>query len=101
MARLLKFDVKINSNDGRLIERVPTFKLLGVTFTEDLTWNSHVKNITKKAYGNLKSLTLLKRYLPYKLRKQLAETLVLSKLDYKYKITNNAPLYLFKQLQKV
>lgn len=101
MARRHDFDFKIKSNDGKLIERVPTFKLLGVTFSEDMTWNNHVKNISAKAYGTFKSLTLLKRYLPYKLRKQLAETLILSKLDYGNAIINNAPTYLFNQLQKV
>ncbi|XP_066911400.1 uncharacterized protein [Clytia hemisphaerica] len=84
-----------------IIERVPSFKLLGVTFNENLTWNAHVKNAITKAYGTLKSLALIKRYLPYRLRCQLAETLVLSKLDYGNAVFNNAPDYLFKQLQKI
>ena len=46
-------------------------------------------------------MTLLKRYLPYNVRKQLAETLVLSRLDYGNAVINNAPMYLFKQLQRV
>ena len=29
-------------NDGAEIERVRSFKLLGITFNEDLTWNEHV-----------------------------------------------------------
>ena len=101
MATRHNFDFEIKSNDGKLIERVPSFKLLGVNFTEDLTWNNHVKNISKKAYGILKSLTHLKRYLPYDVRKQLAETLALSQLDYGNAVINNAPSYLFNQLQKI
>ena len=99
MARRHNLDFEIKSSNGKLIERVPSFKLLGVTFSEDLTWNSHVKNVTTNAYGTLKSLSLIKRYLPYHLRKQLAETLVLSKLDYGNAVINNAPV--FHQLQKV
>ena len=101
MATRHDFEFEIRSKDRKLIERVQSFKLLGVTFNEDLTWNNHVKNITASAYGTLKSLSLLKRYLPYHLRKQLAETLVLSKLDYGNATINNAPSYLFNQLQKV
>ena len=95
----LTFEIK--SIDGKTIERVPEFKLLGITFSEDMTWNKHIKNVTTSSYATLKSLTLLKRYLPYHLRKQLAETLVLSKLDYGNAVINNAPKYLFKQLQRV
>ena len=101
MARRHNFNFVIKSNNDKPIERVSSFKLLGVTFSEDLSWNNHVKNITAKAYGTLKSLSLIKRYLPYHLRKQLAETLVLSKLDYGNAVINNAPSYLFSQLQKV
>jgi len=100
MARRHNFTFEIKLNNGMLIERVPSFKLLGVTFNENLTWNDHVKKVTTKAYGTLKSLALIKRYLPYRLRRQLAETLVLSKLDYGNAVINNAPNYLFNQLQK-
>ena len=101
MARRHSFNLEVKSNNGKPMERVPAFKLLGVTFTEDLTWNNHIKKASGKAYATLKSLALLKRYLPYKIRKQLAETLVLSKLNYGNAIFKNAPSYLFSQLQKV
>ena len=70
-------------------------------FADNLTWNNHIKKATTKAYGTLKSLSLIKRYLPYRLRRQLAEALVLSKLDYGNAVFSNAPAYLFNQLQKV
>ena len=35
-----------------------------------------------KAFHTLRSLKLFKRYTPYKLRKTLAEALILSKIDY-------------------
>ena len=63
--------------------------------------NDHVKKAQRKlTVYILKSLSLIKRYLPYRLRRQLAESLVLSKLDYGNAVINNAPTYLFNQLQK-
>ena len=50
----------------------------------------------------MKSLSsLLKRFLSRNLRKQLAETLILSKLDYGNALLNNAPTYLFNQMQRI
>ena len=59
------------------------------------------QKITSKAYGSLKTLTLIKRFLPYHLRKQLAESLVLSQLDYGDVLYLNAPAYLHQQLQRI
>ena len=101
MSKTHQFDLQISSNNGKVIERVPTFKLLGVTFSEDLTWNNHVKKAISSSCGTLKSISLLKRFLPYHLRKQLAEMLILSKLDYGIALLDNAPLYLFNQMQRV
>ena len=101
MARRHDFQFEIKANNEMVIERVPLFNLLGITFNENLTWNDHVKKAITKAYATLKSLALIKRYLPYRVRRQLAETLVLSKLDYGNAVIQNAPQYLFNQLQKV
>jgi hypothetical protein len=43
------------------IEVVPQAKLLGLTITNDLKWNSHVKNICKKVSSRLYFLRQLKR----------------------------------------
>ena len=48
----------------------------------------------------LQSLKLLKRYIPYKLRKTLAEALILSKIDYGRVVYQNVPKFLIKRLQK-
>ena len=45
----------------REIEVVPQAKLLGLTISNDLKWNSHVKNICKKASTRLYFLRQLKR----------------------------------------
>ena len=48
MARRHNFEFEIKSNNETVIERVPLFKLLGIIFTENLTWNEHVKQLTTK-----------------------------------------------------
>ena len=101
MARRHNLDYEIKSSDEKTIERVREFKLLGVTFSEDMKWNAHIKRITSKAYGTLKALSRIKRFVPYHLRKQLAESLVLSQLDYGNALFYNAPAYLHHQLQRI
>jgi len=47
--------------DGEVIKREKTVKLLGVHIADNLKWNSHIKEITKKASMRLHFLRLLKR----------------------------------------
>ena len=47
--------------DGKVVERVDHVKLLGITFSNDLTWNRHVDNIVKKAGKRIYMLYQLKR----------------------------------------
>ena len=44
--------------------------------------HSQVNKILKDGYSTLRILKLLERYAPYHIRKQLCESLILSKLDY-------------------
>ena len=44
--------------------------------------HSQVNKILKDGYSTLQILKLLERYAPYHIRKQLCESLILSKLDY-------------------
>ena len=46
---------------GKEVELVTSTKLLGLTIANDLTWNDHVTEITKKASKRLYFLTQLKR----------------------------------------
>ena len=47
--------------DGQQIEQVDSAKLLGLTISDDLSWETHVNNITKKANQRLFMLRLLRR----------------------------------------
>jgi len=83
------------------IERVKSFKVLGITFTEHLKWNEHINRTIKNAFITLKSLKLIQRFTPYHVRKNLAEALVISKLDYGNVLLANVPAYLMKRMQRV
>jgi hypothetical protein len=46
--------------DETLIEKVNTIRLLRVTLSNDLKWNAHVEDITRRAASRLFSLTILR-----------------------------------------
>ena len=87
--------------DDNPLERVSDYKLLGVIFNEHLDWTNHFQNVTKACYTKLAQLRKIKRFTPYHIRKQLAESLILSKLDYCNSLFPNAPQYLLNRLQKI
>ena len=67
---------------GRSIEQKPSVKVLGVTFDQHLSWDEQVNNIVKAIHGTLRSLRKFSRFTPTNVRKTLAETLILSKMNY-------------------
>ena len=77
------------------IERKDNMKILGMKVDQHLTWEEYVANVI---YDTLRSLKLLNRYTPYKLRKTLAEALILSKIDYDSVVYQNFPKFLIKRL---
>ena len=89
------FQFQILTVDGSNIERTSDFKLLGVIFSKDLKWDNYINKITTSSFGALKTLTRLKRFVSFKLRKQLAETLVLSRLDYGNAMYHGAHMYYY------
>ena len=92
--------IEINSNDKEL-EKVNDVKILGVNFNQHLSWSTHVNYVTKCCYATIKSLNNFKRTADFNLRKTLAQSLILSKLDYCNVLFQDAPKYLLKRLQKV
>ena len=56
-----KLDIPPITINGKSIEHVSTAKLLGVTFSSDLTWDAHIKVIHSKASQRLYFLRLLHR----------------------------------------
>ena len=97
---LLSFPLLL-STIGKDLERVKNTKLLGVHLNENLFCDEHVKNLASSCYTTLASLTKIKHFTPYMLRKHLAESLVLSKLDYCDIVMSPLPQHLLKRLQRI
>ena len=72
--------LKILGND---IERVSSYKLLGVYISNDLKWNQHVEYIVKRANKRLYALRLLKKSgLPHTDLVQIYCSLIRSVVEY-------------------
>ena len=74
-----KTNISITSKTLNVIE---SYKLLGIQFTNTLNWNKQVHELSFSCYASLAVLRKLGNIAPFHLRKQLGETLILSKLDY-------------------
>ena len=83
------------------IEQKDSVKLLGILFDQHLTWNEQVNSIIKSSYGTLRALRKFGRFTPLRVRKSLAEALILSKLNYGSAVFAQIPKYLTHRLQKV
>ena len=83
------------------LERVSSAKLLGTEIDHNLKWEENVKQISASCYRTLGILKKLRNFsLPFHIRKQLVQALVLSKLYYNYVVYHNLPHYLVKRLQR-
>ena len=49
---------------------------------EHLTWNIHINELVTSSYGALAVLNKLRNLAPFRVKKQLVESLILSKSDY-------------------
>ena len=76
------------------LERVSETKLLGVKLQENLKWNDHFKDAANASYGVLRTLSKLKHFTNFNLRKRL-------RLDYCDSVFSPLPRYLMKRLQKI
>ena len=89
--------------DGAPIQTVESVKVLGVTLQNDLKWESHVDNITKKAAKRLYILRVLKRNgLPVDDLKTIFKTLIRSVLQYSCPVWHSSlPAYLSDRIEKI
>ena len=86
---------------GKAVEKVKTFKLLGTWINENLKWSDHVKHVLSSCYGVLSTLRKIRNLAQPHVKKQLAECLVLSKLQFNDIVCFPLPIYLQKKIQKV
>lgn len=69
------------SNDEE-IEVVPSVKTLGVWFSEDMSWNSHIKYIQNKRSRNIGISTRYKKLFPTRVKHSIYNSLIYSHLNY-------------------
>ena len=81
---------------GNQLERLESVRLLGTQLYHHLTWTNEITTKISSCYKILSVLRKLKHLAPYKIRKQLSECLVLSKLDYNDIVSHPIPEYLVK-----
>lgn len=86
---------------GEVLERKASFKLLDTWLDEYLKWTDHIKHLSSSCYAVLSTLRKLKNLAPFIVRKQLIESLVMSKLDYNDVVCYPLPQYLEKKLQRI
>ena len=73
------------------IDRTDETKFLGVTFTSDLTWHSHINMVIKKIKPGIAMLFKLKHSLPTQSLLQIYFSLIHSHLSYAILIWGNSP----------
>ena len=91
-------DIRCN---GVSLERVTKYKLLWVTFDHHMTWHEHITMLISSCYSALSVIWKLQNIALYHTRKQLAETLILSKIDYCNSVFSMIPEYQMKRLQPI
>ena len=103
MSHVHKLESLINklTANGKVLERRTTIKLLGTHIHQLMQWTEHINKVIKSFYGSLSVLRRLKNIAPFSVRKQLVESLMLSKLDYNNAVFTPLFVYLIKRLQRV
>ncbi|CAG5092861.1 Protein of unknown function [Cotesia congregata] len=76
------FDLPPIIVDGNVIPYVDTTKHLGIELSNNLSWNAHTSQISRKAYAALNSLKYRKNILPKSCRKLLVTTTILLIINY-------------------
>ena len=89
------------SVNGKYIERVSTFRLLDTQVHQYLKWNDEINAKISTCYRTLSVVRKLKHLAPFDVRKQLAECLIMSKIDFNDIGSHPIPDYLLKRLQRV
>ena len=82
------------------LKRISCTKLLGVYMDQHLTWKTHVDHVLSSSYGTLSVLRRLKNLAPFRVRKHLTESLVLSKVNYACFVFHPLPAFQMKRLQR-
>ena len=86
--------------NGKRLERVSDFRLLGTQVNQHLNWKEEINLKISSCYAALAVIRKLKQLTHLHVGKQLAECLILSKIDYNNInfVSHPIPEYLLKRL---
>ena len=84
-----------------ILESVTSAKYLGITISNDLTWNTHINNITKKANQTLGFLRRNIKVHSEKLKATAYKTLVRPQLEYSSTVWSPHTATLIEQLEAI
>ena len=85
----------------KALEQVKSTKLLGMYLKENLKWDVLVKHLASTCYGTLANLRKIKNFTTFTLRKHLAESLIISRLDFSDIVFYPLTEHLLKRLQRI
>jgi hypothetical protein len=89
-------------NGNKFIEMVNVFKLLGVSFQNNLKWNAHVEEITRKANKRLYHLReCRKSQLPVEVGIITYQSKIRPTLEYASPVWARLPNYLRDEIERV
>ena len=97
---LQDFEYSFDLNNDKA-EKVGNWKVLGMIFQENLSWEKYIDELICSCYKKLFVLKKIKRFAPQRARKHLAEALIISKIDYANIIYSNASQNSLIRLQKL
>ena len=90
-------DIRVKA---QTIEKVEEFKLLGTWFSDNLKWGCHIKHVNSSLRSSLHLKEIKKSY-AISHQKQLAESLILSKIYHNIVVYHPLPAFQQKKLQRV
>ena len=78
-----------------IIKREVTWKVLRIKFHQNSIWKDQITTLITEGYSTRRALKKkIKRLTPFHVRKMLAESLILSSINYSIVLYKNAPAYL-------
>ena len=83
-------DLLIKFSNGTQLEKVDSFKYLGITLDPELTFKQHIDLTVKKTYGSLCSLYPSINCFSFEVRKRLISQVLLPIVDYADIVYQNA-----------
>lgn len=78
-----------------------TVRNLGVTFDQDLTFNSHIQNVGRSAFFHLRNIAKIRGFLSFKDAEKIIHAFVTSRLDYCNSVLAGCPNSSLRTLQLI